>query len=70
MSPAYEAFLVRLYTDDDARARFLVDPPAEASRGGLTIDEAAAIVQIDRTGLELAARSYAAKRRSRRDSAR
>jgi hypothetical protein len=63
MSPAFESFLARLYVDRSARARFLADPRAEAAAAGLAGDEIAAAVGIDRVGLELAARSFAHKRR-------
>ena len=60
MSPAFEAFLARLYVDADARAAFLADPRAAAR--GLAPDEVAALQRIDRVGLELAAASFAHKR--------
>jgi hypothetical protein len=55
MTPAFESFLARLYVDRDARARFLADPRGEAA--------SAAALAIDRVGLELAAASFAHKRR-------
>ena len=61
-SPALEAFLVRLYTDDDARERFFADMHGEALEAGLTEAEATAMHDIDRTGLQMAAASYARKR--------
>ena len=63
MSPAFESFLARLYVDGSARARFLADPRGEAAAAGLVGDEISAAVEIDRVGLELAARSFAHKRR-------
>jgi hypothetical protein len=60
VSPAFEAFLARLYVDAEARAAFLADPRAAAS--GLADDEIAALEAIDRVGLELAAASFARKR--------
>jgi hypothetical protein len=63
MSPAFESFLARLYVDGSARARFLADPRGEAAAAGLIGDEIAAAVEIDRVGLELAARSFAHKKR-------
>lgn len=63
MTPAFESFLARLYVDPDARARFLTDPTGEAAGAGLSSDEIAAARQIDRVGLELAAASFAHKRR-------
>ena len=66
MSPAFESFLARLYVERPARERFLADPHGEAAAAGLTADEIAAAVGIDRVGLELAAASFAHKRRQRR----
>ncbi|HJR58707.1 MAG TPA: hypothetical protein VJ813_04900 [Vicinamibacterales bacterium] len=63
MSPAFEAFLARLYVDADARTRFLEDPGGAAAAAGLAEDEIAAAVRIDRVGLELAAAGFAHKRR-------
>lgn len=57
-----EAFLARIYVDDDARRRFLADPIGEALCAGLGEEEAKRLAQIDRSGLELAAASLAAKR--------
>ena len=62
MSAAFEAFLARLYIDAEARAAFLADPLAAARRAGLDAKDAAALAAIDRPGLELAARSFTAKR--------
>ena len=62
MNPGFDAFLVRLYTDDELRRAFLVDPRTVARAAGLSEAEAAALEGIDRPGLELAARSFAAKR--------
>ena len=68
MSIAFEAFLARLYTDAELRRRFLADPRAVAGGGaggghGLSAEEIQALVDIDRVGLELAAASFARKRR-------
>jgi hypothetical protein len=68
MSPAFEAFLARLYVDASARARFLADPRAAASAAGLADHEIAAAVGIDRVGLELAAASFTHKRRRQKKS--
>ena len=57
-----EAYLARLYTDAAARDAFLADPRGEARRAGLAEDDVAALEAIDRTGLELAAASFAHKR--------
>ena len=63
MSPGFESFLARLYVDEKARTRFLADPAGEAAAAGLTEDEIAAAIRIDRVGLELAAASFGHKRR-------
>lgn len=60
-----EAFLARLYTDAELRARFLADPVGEARRVGLDEASAQRLASIDREGLELAAASFAAKREKR-----
>ncbi|MES2739847.1 MAG: hypothetical protein V4754_02670 [Pseudomonadota bacterium] len=65
-SPALEAYLALLYTDDAARADFLADPAAAARRRGLTADEVAALTAIDRAGLRMAAASFGAKRAGHR----
>jgi len=65
MSPRFEAFVARLYVDASLRRRFLADATGEAARAGLSPDEIRAIERIDRTGLELAAASFAHKRRER-----
>ena len=57
-----EGFLARLYTDKEARARFLADPRGEATRAGLSDAESDALERIDRAGLEMAARSFERKR--------
>jgi len=51
VSASLEAYLVKLYLDRDARRAFLADPR-----------RAATVAELDRDGLELAARSFAAKR--------
>jgi len=61
-APALEAFLARLYTDESALRRFLVDPRADARRAGLGEEACEALASIDRVGLELAVRSFAGKR--------
>ena len=62
MRPEFETFLARLYTDIRLRDRFLAAPRDEAARQGLTPEECVALEGIDRTGLEMAARSFAHKR--------
>lgn len=61
-----EAFIARIYVDDAARERFRANPLDEAARAGLSADECAALQQMDWTGLELAARSFAGKRSRKR----
>ena len=61
-SPALEAFLAKLYTDVDARTRFFADAQGEAQKAGLSKADAVALTEIDRTGLRMAAASYANKR--------
>ncbi len=60
-SPAFEAFLARIYVDADFRARFLADPRGESARAGLSPGDSAALDRIDRVGLAMAARSFARK---------
>lgn len=60
----FEAFLAKLYVDDHARPRFLVDPRREALNAGLTKNDCAALENIDFVGLEFAADSFARKRAS------
>ena len=66
MSARLEAVLARLYVDPDTRRRFVADPPGVARDAGLDESETAALIAIDRTGLELAAESFARKRARRR----
>jgi hypothetical protein len=66
MSVKFEAFLAKLYVDDQTRSRFLVDPRREALSSGLAEDDCAALENIDLVGLELAANSLARKRASHR----
>ena len=61
-TPRFEALLARLYVDARFRERFLNDPPAVARAAGLSVDECAALAEIDRLGLELAVVSFARKR--------
>lgn len=62
MSPAFEAALARLYVDRDALEEFLADPRAFLAGSGLSADEIEALAGIDRSGLRLAAHSFARKR--------
>jgi hypothetical protein len=60
--PALEAFLARLYVDEAFRSAFLKNPRAAAAAARLSPDETVALEAIDRTGLALAAESFARKR--------
>ena len=67
MSPSHlEAFLARIYVDERARAKFLADPRAEATKAGLTAQQVEDVVKIDRDGLELFARSLERKKQDHR----
>ena len=57
-----EGFLARLYVDGEARSRFRADPLGAAAAAGLTREEAVAVAAADPLAVELAARSFAAKR--------
>jgi hypothetical protein len=57
-----EAFLARLYTDARLREAFLANPERATRAKGLDATEIEALKNIDRDGLEFAARSYAHKR--------
>jgi hypothetical protein len=61
-SSELEKFLATLYVDAEVRARFLAAPGEEAKRAGLSEEHCRALQNIDRIGLELAARSFARKR--------
>jgi len=61
-SPAFEAFLAKIYVDAGYRARFLADPRGTARRAGLSEEECESLASIDRTGLEMAANSFSRKR--------
>jgi len=58
-----EAFLAKIYVDEDTRKRFLADPRGEASKAGLSEREIEAVENIDRAGLILTALSLDKKRR-------
>ena len=60
-----EIFLARIYVDEQARARFLVDPRGEAVEAGLTPEQVEDVVNIDRDGLELFAASLERKKNRR-----
>ena len=61
-----EAYLARLYTDAAARNAFLADPMGAARAAGLSEVEAESLGHIDKTGLRMAAASYAHKREQHR----
>jgi hypothetical protein len=61
-APALEAFLARLFSDAALRERFLHDAKTVTADLPLTEIERAALLEIDRTGLQMAAASYANKR--------
>jgi hypothetical protein len=65
-TPASEQFLAKIYVEPVARARFLAAPRAEAARVGLSEGQYVALENIDQLSLELAARSFAPKRASKR----
>lgn len=64
--PRFEAFLARIYVDEDARVKFLADPRGEAMKAGLTEQQIEDVVKIDREGLEMFAASLKRKKQSRR----
>jgi hypothetical protein len=68
-TPAFEAFLARIYVEQETRDRFLADPKGEALRAGLTEEQATALAKIDQTGLRLAASSFERKRMSKKAGA-
>lgn len=61
-----EQFLATIYFDPIARARFLAAPATEASRAGLSEEQCLKLRNIDRVGLEMASRSFASKRASKK----
>lgn len=69
-SPQFEAFLARLYSDQDFLNEFLRAPEGTAAHSGLDPRERRAAAAIDRAGLLMAARSYALKRARRSESRR
>jgi hypothetical protein len=60
-----EAFLARLYTDEDFLVRFLDTPREALAQESLSDEERAALAAIDRSELMLAANSYRHKRENR-----
>ena len=61
-----EAFLARLYTDEDFLARFMRSPDDVLSSETLSAEQRAALAAIDRSELMLAANSYRHKRDARK----
>jgi hypothetical protein len=60
-----EIFLARLYAEPALLQAFLTAPEATVAAAGLDADDAAALCGGDLVGLQMAARSFAAKRRAR-----
>ena len=60
-----ETFLARLFVDSDFRENFLRDPRRVVEEHGLDGTDQESALAIDRPGLLLAARSFAAKRKHR-----
>ena len=65
-SALVEHFLARLFTDSQLRSRDRVSLVEEAVRAGLSSATAQRISRLDATGLELAAATFASKRRAAR----
>jgi hypothetical protein len=61
-----EAFLARLYSDEDFVARFLKSPREVLVQENLTPSQQAALAAIDPSELILAADSYRHKRKGRK----
>jgi hypothetical protein len=61
-TPEFEAFLARLYTDPEARTRFLNDRVAEARAANLTAPQIQSLAQLDADALQAAAHSFHRKR--------
>ena len=61
-----EAFLARLYTDEDFLARFLRAPDDVLSREALSAEQRAGLAAIDRSELILAVNLYRHKRDTRK----
>ena len=60
-APEVELLLARLYTDVALREQFLRDAEATLKDVELTDTERASLLDMDRTGLHMAAHSYANK---------
>jgi len=61
-STLFEAFLAKIYVDSKARREFLSDPLGEATRAGLSPEEAHSLQNIDWLGVRLASKSFEKKR--------
>jgi hypothetical protein len=70
VSPAFEAYLARIYTEAKERSLFLADPRGRAAAAGLAAPEIEALAAVDRDGLALAAASFEKKRAHARRHAR
>jgi hypothetical protein len=66
----FETFLARLFADAKFREDFLRDPRRVVETQGFGPHEQAQALAIDRAGLVLAARSFAAKRADKKDGPR
>jgi hypothetical protein len=64
----FETFLARLFADSDFRENYLRDPRRVVEKQGFEPHEQAEALAIDRAGLVLAARSFAAKRADKNDA--
>jgi hypothetical protein len=62
----FETFLARLYSDREFREHFLESPEQVVEAAGLDEQERRALLDIDKPGLRMAARSYEFKRAGRR----
>lgn len=62
-APRLESYLVRLYVDAEERSRFLADRAACIAAVGVDDAGRAALMNLDAVGLELAAHSFAHKRK-------
>jgi uncharacterized protein (UPF0276 family) len=63
---AIESYLALLYSDRNARTRFLANPKMELELAGFSDTESDALQAIDRVGLALAARGFEWKRKQKR----
>ena len=64
-SPRFEAFLARLYCDQDFLEEFMRQPDRVIAEARLSERERQAATAIDRAGLLMAARSFESKRHAR-----